>query len=45
MKKRIIIEFETEEENDKIESYIKKWVIDNVWKWEEATIKIEDINA
>ena len=43
MKKRIIIEIETETEDFDILRYLKLWMIDSFQKYDDAKIKIEEI--
>lgn len=42
MKKKITIVVETEEDDEKIEYYVKNWIKDNFQKHEKAEFKIED---
>lgn len=43
MKKRIIIEVETDEEDEKIIYLTKLWVKDSYQRWKESDVKVEEI--
>lgn len=41
--KKITIEVQSDEDNKRLESYVKLWLKENFWNNQEAKIKIEDI--
>ena len=45
MIKKITIVVETEEDDEKIKSHVKKWVVENFTQFKDAKIKIEEENG
>lgn len=44
MKRRLILEFETEEDEQKIIDEVKRWINDEFWSPSKVTMRLENVS-